>query len=797
MALVLPKLDDKPFSQIAEEGRLLIPSSAPEWTDHNVHDPGITFVELFAWLAEIEHYRLNRTATSSYQRFFSLMGLTPLPARAAEVVVPFEFRNLTTSLLLPANTVVTAIGVESIPFQTIRDQFLTKTKLTKIVTHAGDRQIVQTTADGEEPGHYDAFGPAPVVGDFLLLEFDAWFTEPETQLEITLFEGDLPAPRKPLTAAAPGFVPSATVRWEYRRRSIGFPNPEWEPIEVIRDGTLSFSRSGDLIFKVPEAASTIDFKQIRALLTAGRYEIPPRIVSIRTNTIRARQVENIVNEDLGVGLGTADQTVRLKKYPLFLNTDVNDGPFQVGEVLDWRALINRLNSAESFPAAQKKTLSYIYSQLDADAKRVIELHKPPNSLNQPTDEEKYTLARAFSTLIERSDFYQRAQSEGITVPEDDRKAFQEQRGRKTSEVRRSNRSILQKVFRDLFLSDRLEIQTSIPGVIADDEGLKWRTWDSVESFEKSSPDDNHYIFDTQTGIIRFGNGLNGRAPNVSELIRARFYRYSQLDKGNLPANRLWTINLPSLQGIGISKRKNITAAVGGRAQETIEETKSRSREVFRKETAVLTAKDYETLVKNTPGLRVARVKVLPNFNPKLPCLKLPGVVTILVEPHAAPRKAFPNVVSSEASDGFLNTVRNYLENRRLVTTDIHVIGPHYIAVNVSCRVFLKKRVAEGESLKKIKEALSKFFDPVFGGPEKGQGWPFGRSVFPSEVSQQISRLPGVDYVTTVRVNNLNAGVALKLRYNELPKPGEHTITMVPYEDRERVAEPGDGHNGCD
>jgi hypothetical protein len=789
MALVLPKLDDKPFSQIAEEARLLIPSSAPEWTDHNVHDPGITFVELFAWLAEIEHYRLNRTATTSYQRFFSLMGLTPFPARAAEVVVPFEFINLTTSLLLPANTGLAAVGVESIPFQTIRDQFLTKTKLTKIVTHAGDRQIVQTTADGEEPGHYDAFGHAPVAGDFLLLEFDEWFTEPETQLEITLFEGDLPAPRKPLTEAAPGFLPSATVRWEYRRRSIGFPSREWEPLEVIRDGTLSFSRSGDLIFKVPEDASATDSKQIRALLTAGRYEIPPRIVSIRTNTIRARQVENIVNEALGGGLGSADQTVRLKKYPLFVNTDVSDGPFQVGEVVDWRALINRLNSAESFPAAQKKTLSYIYSQLDDDAKRTIDLYKPPNNPNDPTDEEKYTLGRAFNSLIESSDFYQRAQFEGITISEDDLKAFQEQRCQKRSEVRRSNRLILQKVFRDLFLSDRLEIQTSVPGVVAD-EGLKWRTWDNVESFEKSTPDDNHYVFDSQTGIIHFGNGLNGRVPNVSELIRARFYRYSQLEKGNLPANRLWTINLPSLQGIGINKRKNITAAVGGRAQETIDETKSRSREVFRKETAVLTAKDYETLVKSTPGLRVARVKVLPNFNPNLPCLKLPGVVTILVEPHPAPRKAFPNAVSSEASAGFLSTVRNYLENRRMVTTDVHVIGPAYVAVNVSCRVFLKKRVAEGESLRKIKEALSNFFDPVFGGPEKGQGWPFGRSVFPSEVSQQISRLPGVDYVTTVKVNDLNAGVALKLRYNELPKPGEHAITMVPFEDRERFAEVG-------
>ena len=94
MALILPNLDDKPFQQIVDEARLLIPSTAPEWTDHNVHDPGITFLELFAWLAEISHYRLNHPSAASYQRFFSLIGVTPEPAHAARVSVAFEFNPL-------------------------------------------------------------------------------------------------------------------------------------------------------------------------------------------------------------------------------------------------------------------------------------------------------------------------------------------------------------------------------------------------------------------------------------------------------------------------------------------------------------------------------------------------------------------------------------------------------------------------------------------------------------------------------------------------------------------------------
>jgi len=61
----------------------------------------------------------------------------------------------------------------------------------------------------------------------LLLEFAEWFTEPQCQLEITLFEDDLPAPTQRLSDAAPGFEPSATIRWEYRQESSGIPRSEW------------------------------------------------------------------------------------------------------------------------------------------------------------------------------------------------------------------------------------------------------------------------------------------------------------------------------------------------------------------------------------------------------------------------------------------------------------------------------------------------------------------------------------------------------------------------------------------
>ena len=43
-----PDLDDRRWKDIVDEARGLIPKYAPQWTDHNPSDIGITLIELFA-----------------------------------------------------------------------------------------------------------------------------------------------------------------------------------------------------------------------------------------------------------------------------------------------------------------------------------------------------------------------------------------------------------------------------------------------------------------------------------------------------------------------------------------------------------------------------------------------------------------------------------------------------------------------------------------------------------------------------------------------------------------------------
>jgi len=74
MPLTLPNLDDLSWDQLVQEGRSLIPAYAPEWTNHNAADPGITLVELFAYLSEILIYRLNLISESNLREFLKLIN---------------------------------------------------------------------------------------------------------------------------------------------------------------------------------------------------------------------------------------------------------------------------------------------------------------------------------------------------------------------------------------------------------------------------------------------------------------------------------------------------------------------------------------------------------------------------------------------------------------------------------------------------------------------------------------------------------------------------------------------------
>ena len=124
MSLQAPNLDDRRFQDIVDETKLLIPKYCPEWTNHNLSDPGVALIELFAWMSETLLYRLNQVPDRFYTKFLELMGIAPFPPTAAQADLTFWLSAvLDQPVTVKAGTQVGAPGLAGQPvvFETIED----------------------------------------------------------------------------------------------------------------------------------------------------------------------------------------------------------------------------------------------------------------------------------------------------------------------------------------------------------------------------------------------------------------------------------------------------------------------------------------------------------------------------------------------------------------------------------------------------------------------------------------------------------------------------------------------------
>src|SRR6476469_9588668 len=104
MALPVPNLDDRRFQDLVDDAKRLVQRRCPEWSDHNVSDPGVTLIETFAFMTDQLLYRLNQVPDRMYVKFLEMIGLRLLPATPAKAPVMF-------CLSAPA---VTDVGVPTV-----------------------------------------------------------------------------------------------------------------------------------------------------------------------------------------------------------------------------------------------------------------------------------------------------------------------------------------------------------------------------------------------------------------------------------------------------------------------------------------------------------------------------------------------------------------------------------------------------------------------------------------------------------------------------------------------------------
>ncbi len=236
MSLPAPNLDDRTFEDILEEAKKLIPKYCPQWTDFNPSDPGMTVIELMAWMTEMVLYRLNRVPNKNYIKFLELMGVrlkAPQPSRAW-VTFNITSRAKEEDLpLIPAGARVSTGETEGKPilFETVDSLNLTSTHIMKVFSKYKD-EFADYTHHLKEgiKGVPIFFGEKNVPHVLYLGDSTLGNIGKDTLLKInvTVFTKS---------------ISGLNVEWEC------WDGKDWNIIIPIEDNTIGFRESGNMIFE--------------------------------------------------------------------------------------------------------------------------------------------------------------------------------------------------------------------------------------------------------------------------------------------------------------------------------------------------------------------------------------------------------------------------------------------------------------------------------------------------------------------------------------------------------------------
>jgi predicted phage baseplate assembly protein len=319
VTLVAPNLDDRHFQDLVDDARRYVQRRCPEWSDHNVSDPGITLIETFAMVVDQLLYRLNQVPDRLYVRFFELLGMPlypPAPAVAATTFWLSAPREHT--ITIPAGTEVATQRTETeeaLPFTTTEQLDILPCSLAGVATANeeldGDPLDRTRELSSDEP--FRAFSRTPAYGDALLIGLSVSVSRCAVAIRFDCqVEGVGVDPRQP------------PLIWE------AWTGDRWDFCEVENDGTGGLNRPGDVVVHVPaghttsviaqQSAGWLRCRVIPAAPGQPFYSASPRIHGASAftvgGTIDAAYSETVHNEVIGVSEAVPGQRFQLAQRPV-------------------------------------------------------------------------------------------------------------------------------------------------------------------------------------------------------------------------------------------------------------------------------------------------------------------------------------------------------------------------------------------------------------------------------------------------------------------------------------------------
>ncbi|MBZ6495316.1 putative baseplate assembly protein [Haloterrigena longa] len=311
----VPELDDRSYEEILSEATKLIPAYAEEWTDLNPHDPGVTILEMLAWLTETYVYQLDRVTDDHREKYLALMGERRRPPTPASTRLRLGLPDDAGWARIPAGTRVSVADADdadtSYRFETDHALTLTAATLERVLTVTGSGRTDNTHANRTGGMFYRAFGDDAADGDAFYLGFDADpFARARTlTLTVSYHDDDLPEPATHGSIES-SFEPSVEPVWEYRDEDDG----SWRRLAVAADGTNAFYRGGPITLARPDAGPATASNAagpepptdvgssgrtwLRCRLETAGHEIPPQFDAIESNVVSVSHRESVTDEEL-------------------------------------------------------------------------------------------------------------------------------------------------------------------------------------------------------------------------------------------------------------------------------------------------------------------------------------------------------------------------------------------------------------------------------------------------------------------------------------------------------------------
>ena len=317
MSLPVPNLDDRRFQDIVDEAKRMIPRLCPEWTNHNISDPGVALIELFAWMTELTLYRLNQVPDRMYTQFLNLMGIAPFPARAATADLTFWLSAVPDEpIVVPAGTEIAAgDGDDALVFTTMSELRIEQSGLSAALTGRGEEGLRDVLGELRyDRDNVACFPSDPITpGDAMYLGFDRCLAGQAVELTIVT------------AASGVGIDPlRPPIAWEC------WTGEYWVPCAVHQDDTGGLNRSGTVVLMVPRLHEPLTLNNqrkwwLRVRLTPATpdqptYRSSPLITTVEVaclgGTVRAEHSEPIDHEDIGRASGQPGDEFRLGHRPI-------------------------------------------------------------------------------------------------------------------------------------------------------------------------------------------------------------------------------------------------------------------------------------------------------------------------------------------------------------------------------------------------------------------------------------------------------------------------------------------------